>query len=94
VLPRVRDVRRQGSGALDLCMSAAGLVDAYVEQHLSPWDLAAGALMAREAGLLVTGLRGRPPGPDIVVAAPPAVAPALLALLEDLDADDLADTTP
>lgn len=89
VLPRVRDIRRHGSGALDLCMSAAGLVDAYVEQGLSPWDLSAGALVAQEAGLVVSGLRGRPAGRDIVVSAPPAVSGALVALLERLDADDL-----
>ncbi|HVU74721.1 MAG TPA: inositol monophosphatase family protein [Mycobacteriales bacterium] len=86
VLPRVRDIRRHGSGALDLCMSATGLVDAYVEQGLSPWDLSAGALIAEEAGLTVTGLHGRPAGQDVVVSAPPAVHGELVALLEQVGA--------
>ena len=89
VLPQVRDIRRHGSGALDLCMSACGLVDAYVEQGLWPWDLSAGVLIAREAGLSVTGLHGRPASQDIVVSAPPAVSGALVALLEEHDADGL-----
>ena len=60
LLPRVRDIRRHGSAALDLCSAAAGRVDAYYELHLNPWDHAAGALVAAEAGLVVTGLPGRP----------------------------------
>jgi len=87
LLPEVRDIRRQGSGALDLCMAAAGLVDAYVEQGLSPWDVAAGGLVASEAGLSVSGLRGRPAGWDLVVAAPQGIAHRLLARLVELDAD-------
>ena len=51
LLPRVRDIRRLGSGALDLCSAAAGHVDAYYEQGLNPWDLAAGGLIATEAGV-------------------------------------------
>ena len=86
LLPRIRDIRRYGSGALDLCMAAAGLIDAYVEQGLNPWDLSAGGLIARRAGLLVTVMNGKPAGRDLVVAAPPAVAPALLAALEELGA--------
>ncbi len=50
LLPRVQDVRRVGSAALDLCMVAAGMVDAHVEHALNPWDWAAGALIAAEAG--------------------------------------------
>lgn len=87
VLPRVRDLRRMGAGALDLCAVAAGRVDAYYEQGLSPWDLCAGQLVAEEAGALVTGLRGRPAGPAMVLAAGPGVHPALHDLLADADAD-------
>jgi myo-inositol-1(or 4)-monophosphatase len=70
LLPRVRDIRRFGAASLDLCFAAEGRVDAYYEQGLAPWDHAAGGLIAVEAGLLVTGLRGRPPGPQMVLAAP------------------------
>jgi myo-inositol-1(or 4)-monophosphatase len=50
LLPRVRDVRRDGAAALDLAWCAAGRVDAYVEFGLAPWDWAAGALLVEEAG--------------------------------------------
>jgi myo-inositol-1(or 4)-monophosphatase len=91
LLPRVRDIRRLGSGALDLCSVAAGRLDAYYEQGLSPWDLSAGALIAREAGALVTGLRGREAGYDLVLAAAPGVHEQLHDLLvaHDADADPL-----
>jgi myo-inositol-1(or 4)-monophosphatase len=87
LLPQIRDIRRFGSAALDLCAAAEGQVDAYYEKGLAPWDLAAGGLIAREAGLLVTGLRGRGPGPDLVVAAPPMLHERLHAALAELDAD-------
>lgn len=86
LLPRVRDVRRLGAASLDLCFAAEGRVDAYFEKGLSPWDWAAGALIAREAGLLVTGLAGRAPGDGLVVAAPPGVYQQLHDELVDLDA--------
>lgn len=50
VLPRVRDIRRFGGAAIDLCALACGRVDAYFERGLSPWDSAAGGLIAAEAG--------------------------------------------
>lgn len=50
VWPRVRDLRRLGSAALDLCWVACGRQQGYYEGHLSPWDVAAGKLIAREAG--------------------------------------------
>lgn len=53
LLPRIRDIRRVGSAALDLCMVAAGAVDAHFEHGLSPWDWAAGSLIAEEAGAVV-----------------------------------------
>lgn len=68
MLPRVRDVRRLGAAALDFTDLAAGRLDAYVEQGLKPWDIAAGGLIAREAGLVVTGLTGEP-DERLVVAA-------------------------
>jgi myo-inositol-1(or 4)-monophosphatase len=87
VLPRVRDIRRMGSAALDLCAVAEGCVDIYFEKGLQPWDRAAGGLIATEAGLLVTGLRGASPGVDMVVAAPPVLHAELHDLLVALDAD-------
>jgi myo-inositol-1(or 4)-monophosphatase len=87
LLPIVRDIRRQGAGALDLCSVAAGRVDAYYEQGLSPWDLSAGGLIAREAGARVEGLRGRPAGASMVLAATPGVFDALHDLLAVADAD-------
>jgi myo-inositol-1(or 4)-monophosphatase len=53
VLPRVRDIRRGGSAALDLCWTACGRYDAYFETGLQPWDVAAGSLIAARAGLVV-----------------------------------------
>jgi myo-inositol-1(or 4)-monophosphatase len=86
LLPSIRDIRRMGSAALDLCAAAQGNVDAYFEKGLAAWDLAAGGLIAREAGLLVTGLSGAPAGPDLVLAAPPALHVQLHDLLVELDA--------
>jgi myo-inositol-1(or 4)-monophosphatase len=84
LLPRVRDIRRFGSAALDLCAVAAGRVDAYYELGLHPWDHAAGALVAAEAGAVVRGLRGEPVGEPMVVAVAPTVADAFLDLVAEL----------
>ncbi|MEU2000046.1 inositol monophosphatase family protein [Rhodococcus sp. NPDC019627] len=89
ILPRVRDIRRIGSAALDLCMVAAGRVDAHFEHGLSPWDWAAGSLIAAEAGARV-----RVPSPhtssadgEITVAAAPGIADALDALFAEVGCD-------
>jgi len=87
VLPRVRDIRRAGSAAIDLCDVACGRLDGYYEQGLQPWDLAAGRLVVTEAGGRVSGLGGREPGEAMVVAAGPALHEPLTALLASLDAD-------
>ncbi len=58
VLPRVRDIRRMGAAAVDLCSVAVGRVDAFYERGLQPWDYAAGALIAAEAGARVGDLDG------------------------------------
>lgn len=73
LMPRVRDIRRLGAAALDLCLAAEGTVDAYYERGLNLWDYAAGALIASEAGLCVAGLDTAEPGPEMVLAAPPAI---------------------
>ncbi len=74
LVTRVRDIRRAGSAALDLCSAAAGRVDAYYELHLNPWDHAAGALIAAEAGLVVTGLPGCPFAEPMAIVAAPSIA--------------------
>jgi myo-inositol-1(or 4)-monophosphatase len=84
LLPVVRDVRRIGSAALDLCMVAAGRLDAFYEHGLQVWDRAAGALIAAEAGARV--VLPEPNGPvgsaGLVVAAAPGIADQLLAALQ------------
>ncbi|MFL6204525.1 MAG: inositol monophosphatase family protein [Acidimicrobiales bacterium] len=87
VLPRVRDIRRQGAAALDLCSVACGRLDGYYERGLAPWDLAAGGLIAREAGAVVTDLAGGPVRAGAVLAAAPGVATALQQLLAATDVD-------
>lgn len=69
MLPRVRDVRRMGSCALDLCAVGAGLLDAYVEEGPNAWDHAAGGLVAREAGARLELWR-TPRDKDLVLCAP------------------------
>jgi myo-inositol-1(or 4)-monophosphatase len=91
VLPRVRDVRRMGAASLDLCAVATGRVDAFYEQGLKPWDLAAGGLVAAEAGAVVAGLPGREAGEALVVAAPPGLYEPLAELLAGLRADELVE---
>jgi myo-inositol-1(or 4)-monophosphatase len=89
VLPRVRDIRRAGSAANDLCSVAAGRVDAYYEQGGHEWDIAAGGLIARESGAMVGGLNGKPAGEALTIAASPALFQELHDLLAALDADRL-----
>lgn len=91
LLPQVRDIRRLGSAALDLCMVAEGRVDAHYEHGLNLWDWAAGALIAAEAGAKLTlpapGTGGA--AGELVVAAAPGIADELIGLL-----DKLGVTTP
>src|SRR5262249_17943997 len=65
VLPRVRDIRRNGACAVDLCLLAAGNVDGYYERGAQYWDIAAGSLIAQEAGAVVGGAFGAPAGPSV-----------------------------
>lgn len=83
LLPVVRDVRRLGSAALDLCFVACGRLDAYVERGLKPWDLAAGRLIATEAGARVAGLDGADPSELLTVAAARYLFPAFERALKD-----------
>lgn len=89
---RVRDIRRMGSAALDLCSVACGRVDAYYEYRLCPWDHAAGSLIASEAGAVTRSPLLERPGRSeagavgFVLAAAPGVATALSGLLSELGA--------
>ncbi len=86
IMPHVRDIRRFGAAAADLCYAAAGRVDIYFEEHLGPWDLAAGELVAREAGCRTGGLDGGPVRPASVLVAGPALFDAARALVARADA--------
>jgi myo-inositol-1(or 4)-monophosphatase len=89
VLPRVRDLRRFGSAALDLCWVAAGRVDAYYEWGLNPWDLSAGTVICREAGGVVDISPGR-----LIVATTPSLQAPLAALLDEAGAFDPSPSGP
>jgi myo-inositol-1(or 4)-monophosphatase len=77
LLPQIRDIRRMGSAALDLCSVACGRVDAYYELGLAPWDFAAGALVVVEAGGSVADLHGGRPSTASIVAGNPVLAELL-----------------
>jgi myo-inositol-1(or 4)-monophosphatase len=90
VIGQIADVRRFGAAAVDLCWVACGRVDGYWEVGLNPWDHAAGALIAREAGAIVTGAgAGTEPSERFTLAAPPAIWADLAALLTAAGAADL-----
>lgn len=77
MLGQVRDIRRLGAASIDLCLAAAGQVDAYYEHGLNAWDFAAGALIATEAGLRVGGIDGGPATERLLIAAVPGTWDAL-----------------
>ncbi len=79
----MRDIRRFGSAALDLCWVAGGRVNGYYEWGLQPWDLAAGGVIAAEAGAEVGHLDD-----DTVVCAPPSLMGPLRHLLESVPASE------
>jgi myo-inositol-1(or 4)-monophosphatase len=80
-IPRVRDIRRCGSAALDLCWTAVGRFDAYFERTVKPWDIAAGALICERVGLQVLDLPEHEDLPYGILAAPEAIAGQLLELV-------------
>jgi myo-inositol-1(or 4)-monophosphatase len=81
LLPRVRDIRRLGSAALDLAWTACGRYDAYFERTVKPWDIAAGTLVCERAGLAVQELPEREGLPLGVLAAVPALTAELFELV-------------
>jgi myo-inositol-1(or 4)-monophosphatase len=83
LLPHVRDLRRMGAAALDLCWTAAGRYDAYFERGVHHWDVAAGALLCSRAGLAVVPLPPAPPSAGGILVAAPGMADELYALVTD-----------
>jgi myo-inositol-1(or 4)-monophosphatase len=81
--PRVRDIRRFGSAALDLTWTAAGRYDAYFERSVKQWDIAAGALICERAGLGVSALEVHEDLPWGILVARPALAESLLELVRE-----------
>jgi fructose-1,6-bisphosphatase/inositol monophosphatase family enzyme len=89
VLPEVRDIRRMGGAAIDLCSVACGRLDAYYEYGIAPWDVAAGSVIARESGAVVTDLDGRPTLGPMIVASAPALHGDLCQLLRTAGAHQM-----
>lgn len=85
LLGDVRDVRRGGSAALDLCFVAAGRLDVYYESGLNPWDRLAAQLLVTEAGGVVRGLGADRPGVALVIAGPQTLVEALAPRLRHVD---------
>jgi len=83
IMERAAGLRRAGAASLDLCDVACGRFEAFWELHLAPWDVAAGLLIIREAGGVVTNFRGEdaPPDHGPVAAGNPAIHAWLLSLL-------------
>ncbi|HEY8304748.1 MAG TPA: inositol monophosphatase family protein [Solirubrobacteraceae bacterium] len=81
LLPRVRDIRRFGSAALDLAWTAAARYDAYFERTVKPWDIAAGTLVCERSGLAVLELPERAGLPSGVLAAVPTLSGELFQLV-------------
>jgi len=88
ILPSIRDIRRMGGCAMDLCSVACGRVDAFYERGVKAWDIAAGELIVQEAGGVVSDLHGGRDLDRIVVASTPEVHEAFLALLRAARADE------
>jgi myo-inositol-1(or 4)-monophosphatase len=85
LIPRVRDIRRFGAAAPDLCYLAAGRLDVFFEQWLGPWDWAAGELIAREAGCRTGRFDGGPIASGEVLAANPVLFEQMIDLLADTE---------
>lgn len=87
LLPELRDIRRTGSAAVDICWVASGQLDAYFEKGLNPWDFTAAAVIAAEAGVTLAGLHGATPNEDLTLAANPTLFAKLHDRLAALQAD-------
>jgi myo-inositol-1(or 4)-monophosphatase len=87
LISQVSDIRRIGAAVIDYCWLARGRLDAYYERGLNAWDIAAGALIAAEAGAVVTGLRDDDVYGSMMIAAVPAIAHELREFLLNAQAD-------
>ncbi len=85
LLPSIRDIRRMGAAAVDLCSVACGRVDGYFERGLSRWDLAAGELIAAEAGARLGGIDGGPAAAGSVIVSTPEIFDDLRALVVEAE---------
>lgn len=81
MVTEIRDIRRFGAAAIDLCFVACGRYDAYFEEHLHSWDLVAGQIIATEAGAVVTDFTGQPVTPSQVLACQPGIQSKLIHLI-------------
>jgi len=81
MVTHIRDIRRFGAAAIDLCFVACGRYDAYFEEHLHSWDLVAGQVIATEAGAIVTNYAGESVTPAQVLAAQPGIQQQLIQLI-------------
>ena len=81
LLPAIGDIRRPGSAAISLCWVACGRLDAFYEAGLQPWDFAAGALIAAEAGVAVESRRAQHIDSELLIASAPAITADLHKLL-------------
>ena len=81
MITHIRDIRRFGAAAIDLCFVACGRYDAYFEEHLHSWDLIAGQIIATEAGAHVTNFAGHAVTPAQVLAAHPGIQQQLIDLI-------------
>lgn len=93
VMKRAKGIRRAGSAALDLAYTAAGIFDGFFEMHLAPWDVAAGALLVREAGGLVSDFSGgeRFWERGNIIGATPAIHRQLLDIVEGVTTEEQLD---
>lgn len=85
IIDKIRDLRRFGAAAVDLCFVACGRLDGYFEENLHMWDLAAGQLIATEAGARISDFSGASVRPAEVLCASPLIHPQLVDLLAHAD---------
>ena len=83
ILPHIQGIRRYGAAAIDLAYVSSGWLDGYWEKSLHPWDIAAGMLIAKEAGAIVTDYNGNKTNPfnDKIVASNPNIHNAIISVL-------------
>lgn len=94
LIPEVRDIRRSGTASLDLAYVAAGRVDVYFERTLMPWDHAAGEIIVTEAGGVIVGIAGQPPGREGIFAGHSDLVQVVRSRITQLEGDKLLSEIP